>query len=292
MESKIKWYPDKSMNEIYQQTGIQFAFLSPDGEQCHPFVLCRDFLHDAVKAHLNENSWTIYGFTYTHGKYPAIDMTAMRMLVRKRIFTTEVKKPSDAQAKLVEKFKADMDYSLRLLNHYEDIGKIPKSGMDETEDSFGNPVSLFTGSPIWLSNTFFISMYTYLIRLGDKDVDFKTEADLMKGYKILMDSHVTPGKTPAKGQKAHDNDIGYLRRNWDKLRLVMENREELFGIDKVHPMFFDKNIGNETFHDRCGIFNLCSYASYSGDLNAKLKARVDANAEGPAKNKPVEAKGK
>jgi len=277
---EIKWYPDKSMTEIYQPTGIQFAFINTEGEQCHPFVLCRDFLHDAVKAHLNENAWKIYGFEYIHGKYPAIDMKAMRMMTRKKIFTTkpaDMSKISDSLKKLVEKFRGDMDYSLRLLNHYEDIGKIPKSVIEETEDQLGNPVSIFIGSPVWLSNTFFISMYTYLIRLGDKDVDFKTDKDLMKGYQTLMGGYAKPGESVQKGQKDHDNDVNYLRNNWDKLRVVMENREELFGTAEVHSMFYDKKIQSGTFHDRCGIFNLCSYACYSPDLNKKLKALVAAN---------------
>jgi hypothetical protein len=288
---EIKWYPNKKMNEIYQQTGIQFAFLNADGEQCHPFVLCRDFLHDAVKAHLNENAWNIYGFEYIYGKYPAIDMKAMRMLVRKEIFTTKTAKVSAHSEKLIKKFIDDMSYSLKLLNHYEDIGKIPKSMIEETKDKLGNPISIFTGSPVWLSNTFFVSMYTYLIRLGDKDVDFKTEEDLMKGYHILMEKHVKPGTTPKKNQKPHDNDVGYLRNNWNKLRLVVKNRKELFGTDDVHPMYFDKGITSNTFHDRCGIFNLCSYRSYSTDLNKKLKQMVEDDAGKAAKDETAKKKG-
>lgn len=287
---EIKWYADKKMVEIYQQTGIQFAFLSEKGEQCHPFVLCRDFLHDAVKAHVNKNSWKIYGFEYIHGKYPAIDMKAMRMVVRKKIFTAKTSEPSSASKKSIEKFIDDMDYSLRLLNHYEDIGRIPKSGIDETVDPINNPVFIFTGSPIWLSNTFFISMYTYLIRLGDKDVDFKSDKDLMAGYKTLMNTYAKPGTTVNKDQKPHDNDIGYLRNNWNKLKLVMENREELFGTEEVHPMFFDKSIQSSTFHDRCGIFNLCSYASYSKVLNDKLKKMVVVNDKKSAEDKSGKTK--
>lgn len=288
---EIKWYPDKTMSEIYQQTGIQFAFINAEGEQCHPFVLCRDFLHDAVKAHLNENKWVIYGFEYAHGINPVIDMKAMRMMAKKKILTNKPKdmaKIATSLKKLIEKFRGDMDYSLRLLNHYEDIGKIPKSVMEETEDQFGNPVSIFVGSPIWLSNTFFISMYTYLIRLGDKDVDFKSDEDLMKGYQTLMEGYAKPGALTEKNQKPHDNDVGYLRSNWNKLRVVMENREELFGTQEIHPMFSDKKIQNNTFHDRCGIFNLCSYASYSSDLNKKLKAMVAANDKKSTKTKPAE----
>ena len=267
------------MTEIYQQTGIQFAFLGADvnGEysQCHPFVLCRDFLHDAVKAFINKNSWSIYGFNYEYGKHPDIDMSVMRMLVRKRIFGVGGV-TTDLQKKQVEKVKRDMsEHALRLLHHYEELGDIPKSSLEEVTDPLGNPAFIFTGSPIWISNTFFISMYTYLIRLGDKDVKFRDDASLMKRYDMLMKEYAAPGIGTGKNLKPADNDVNYLRKNFDKLRLVMENRIELFGEEPIHPIFTDKTIPNGAFHDRCGIFNLCSYASAAKDINTALRGLVE-----------------
>lgn len=272
---KIKWYPDKSMSEIYQQTGMQFAFLGPLDEkvhkQCHPFVLCRDFLHDAVRAHLNKNRWQIHGFIYEYGKYPAVDMDAMRMLVRKKFFTTKAGKKNMNKTgekhitEKTKKFEEDMlDFSLRLIHHYEDIGGIEeKSVVDKDIDDMGNPVFIFTGSPVWMSSPFLVSMYTFLIRLGDKEiVDFKTDDDLRKGYQDLMTNF-----------KTSDNDIRYLGKNWDKLHLVMTRREELFGKEPIHKIYHDK-VTDSMFHNNCGIFNLCNFTSADKSLNNKLRKMV------------------
>ena len=71
---KFKPFSDNSLSEIYQQVNMQFAFISPDNEQSHTFVLCRDFLHDAVKAYLNKSSCEIYRFRYDYNVNPCIDM--------------------------------------------------------------------------------------------------------------------------------------------------------------------------------------------------------------------------
>ncbi len=272
---KIEWYPDKLMNEIYQQTGMQFAFLGPlekeVHKQCHPFVLCRDFLHDAVKAHLNKNNWSIFGFIYNYGKFPALDMDMMRMLVRKRFYngkTTEATlKEAQARkaAKDIKKFEEDMlNFSLRLIHHYEDTGSIKeKTVVAADTDPNGNPVFIFTGSAVWMSSPFLVSMYTYLIRLGDKDiVDFDSDDDLRKGYQNLISNMKKP-----------DNDIAYLKKNWDKLHIVMANREELFGKDPIHQIYFDR-LSDGAYHNNCGIFNLCNLTSADKKLNEKLGEMV------------------
>lgn len=280
---EIKWYPDKQMSEIYQQTGMQFAFLGPLDEkvhkQCHPFVLCRDFLHDAVRAHLNKSRWQIHGFIYEYGKYPAVDMEMMRMLVRKKFYTSKTAKEKVDKlkakeiAKKLKKFEEDMvDFSLRLIHHYEDIGEIEeKTVIDTNTDDMGNPVFIFTGSPVWMSSPFLVSMYTYLIRLGDKAiVDFKSDDDLRKGYQNMITNI-----------KTQDNDIKYLKKNWDKLHIVMAKRTELFGEEAIHQIYF-KGVSDSMFHNNCGIFNLCNLSSADKDLNDKLKKMV-AEASGDGK---------
>ena len=280
---KIKWYPDKEMSEIYQQTGMQFAFLSPEKDgfrQCHPFVLCRDFLHDAVKAHLNKNRWQIYGFEYEYEKYPPLDMSCMRVLVRKKILTSrpkDLRKISKPLKDSIRKFKRDMDDGLQLLNYYEDVGGLPISTMDETKDPNKNSVFIFTGSPVWMTASYLVSLYTFLIRLGDKEFDFKDNS-VERNYERLMGEYAENKYAPKhdKKQKDFDNDISYLRKNWDKINIIMTRREELFGKDdELHEGYFNKNIQTGSFHDRCGIYNLCCYGSPEKNLNKKLKEMVD-----------------
>lgn len=280
---KVEWYPDKQMSEIYQQTGMQFAFLSPEKDgfkQCHPFVLCRDFLHDAMRAHLNKNRWEIFGFEYEYGEYPPLDTSCIRVLVRRKILTSrpeDLRKINKPLRDSIRKFKRDMDDSLQLLNYYEDMAGLPISTIDEIKDANKNPVFVFTGSPVWMTAPYLISLYTFLIRLGDKEFDFKDNS-IEKNYERLMGmyadnkyTHELDGK-----QKKFDNDISYLRKNWDKINIIMTRREKLFGKDEeFHKGYFDKSIPAESFHDRCGIYSLCCYRSPEENLNKKLKEMID-----------------
>lgn len=245
----IKWFSSgKSVAEIYQQVNMQFAFLtSPkDGDrQCHDFIKCRDFLHDAVKAQLNKNRWQIYGFVYEYGKNPPICMEAMNMLTRMQ--TKDKKK--------VKEFRETIKHSMALLHHYEKMMKVPKSKMTEDKDAQGNPVAIFKGDPLWMSSPFLVSAYTYLIRMGDKKIKFENNVELIKKYQEEIKTREKAGK--------RDNDIIYLKDIWNKLDIVLKNSKELFDLNKkdIDPLYFDKKVATNTFHNNCGIQSLCKFIS-------------------------------
>lgn len=260
----VKWYPDKGMSEIYQQVQMQFAFLSSseDGNrQCHPFVLCRDFLHDAVKAHLNGGKWSIYGFNYEFGKYPPICMNNILMLVRRKLPTEQKKTNKD----IVKEFKQQVKRGTKLLHHYEKIAKLSKSLVKWVKDDKGNPVAIFTGDAVWMTNTFLISMYTYLIRMGAKNITFKSNKALMSEYQRLLEEFRKSGKS--------DNDLKYLHDVWNKLDIIAKYRLDLFG-EGVHKMFFDKNITTSTFHNKCGIQSLGMFITPEKDVHDKIKDKM------------------
>ena len=244
----VKWFNSgKSVSEIYQQVNVQFAFLTSPKEgdrQCHDFIKCRDFLHDAVKAHLNKNKWQIYGFVYEHGKNPPVCMEAMNMLVRM------------PGGKSKEKaFRNLIKNSMKLLYHYEDMMKVERSLVTDDYDAQGNPVAIFKGDSIWMKSPFLVSAYTYLIRMGDKELKFKNNTALVKLYKEEL----------AKRQKAGkmDNDMIYLKDIWNKLDIVLKNVNKLFDLEKneVDPIYFDKKVQTNTFHNNCGIQSLCRFIS-------------------------------
>jgi len=237
---EIQWYSDKnSLCEIYQQVNVQFAFLSPENMQCHDWIKCRDFLHDAVKAHLNKIRWQIHGFIYEHGKDPAIDMKHMKMLMRK---------PAKDE-KSVKEFKEMHPRALALLHHYEKMMGVPKSEIVEIEDQHGYPAAVYTGDPIWMRSPFLVSAYTFFMRMGVKDISFACNESLMSEYEKVLKS----GKT--------DNDTTYLKSMWNKLDIVFQNTGKLFGKKEVHPLFTDEKVATGTFHDTCGIYSLCAFRS-------------------------------
>ena len=120
---EVQWWKEKaSLAEIYQKTGIEFAFLSSpkDGyRQCHPWAKCCDFLHDALRSTINKDSCQIYGFNFDAKKNPLLDLRRTRMLVRKNA------KKGEEEA--VESFHKKMLSARRILNFYEDRVGVTKT---------------------------------------------------------------------------------------------------------------------------------------------------------------------
>lgn len=257
----VDWFPTtNSLIEAYQQTEFKFSFVgSPDkngiSKQCHPWTKCRDFLPDAVRATIINKTFSIYGFNFNPVNNPALDLNIMRMLVYK------------SNLKLADKteFEDKMFFGINLLNHYEEIMKISPSVLYRTEKDYNDkPVYLFIGNGEWMRSPFLISLYTLLIRLGDKKIVFKNNQELMDKYKVLITEH-TSGKI-------YDNDIGYLDSMWDILHIMLENRKMLTYSNKsMDPLFKDSLIDNNLFHNRTGIRSLSQATTPVQERNEAIK---------------------
>jgi hypothetical protein len=253
---KPEWFKSQgSMSEIYQQTGMMFAFVGPpkDGlKVCHPWVKCRDFLHDAVRSQITGKPCAIYGFNFKPASNPPIDLKRMRMLVTKGSFRSEDE---------MTIFKAKIAAALVLINHFERQAKSSLSMVQEVDATGSGKrlVFMFTGPGMWVKSPFLISMYTFLIRLGDKELKFKNAKDLKSQFKGL---HKVVER---------DNDVAYLDRTWDKLHPIIKNRKILFNMkDGVHDIFF-KDISINQFHDYGGIVSLAKGQARDPEINEKLE---------------------
>lgn len=257
---KVGWFPKLSnLCEIYQQTGMLFAFVSSPQKgllQCHEWVKCRDFLADAVRSQITNKPCSVYGFVFNTDKNPAIDLNKMRMMVTKPSLTN----------KNIPEFKKKIRAGLKLLNHFENMIGVSKTKVSEVDTAKQNKyksIFLFTGSVIWLKSPFLVSMYSFLIRLGDKEISFKNNLELKTKLKELADGH--------ESGKLCDNDANYLRKGWNKLDLIMKNRSKLFPTkNKVHDIYW-KPYSINTFHTYTGIFSLFKSFTPDKDLNKKIK---------------------
>lgn len=254
---KVKWFNKSSnLNEIYQRTQIQFAFMSAPKEgsaQCHPFVLCRDFLHDAGRCAWLKTNCNIYGFKFRYNKNPKLDLKRTRMLVTKKT----LKKDDE-----IANFHKRMITALNLLNHYEKMAGWTKTKLYRVKDDV-QKAWLFNGTGMWMKSPFLISMYSFLIRLGDKFdtlTGFKNNSDLKKRFK-------TVSRLENKGR---DNDIGYIAYSWDKMDKIIKNYNELFFAGgRPDVVFSTKETG--IFHDYSGILSLCRNQTPSDALNKLTK---------------------
>ncbi len=256
-KKQVKWFPPKNrLNEIYQQTGMHFAFVSSpkDGDQvCHDWVKCRDYMPDAVRTQLTGERSQIYGFTYEKGVNPPIDLRKMRMLVSKEGLKTDEQK---------QDFLEMMQASLRLVNYYEKLAGVSLSRMyqvDPEGQTRYNTIIMFVGPIMWMQSPFLVSMYSFLLRLGHKKIVFKNGPDLRKKLEDLSKA------------TNRDNDQNYLKGSWDKMHLVIKKRSTLFPKKKgVHDIFW-KNIHIDNFHNRTGLVALVKGNTPDNELNKRVK---------------------
>lgn len=264
-KTTIEWFKSaKGLSEIYQQTGMLFAFISSpeDGSKvCHEWVKCRDFLHDAVRSQVTGTPCTIYGFSFNPEKNPKIDVKRMRVLVSK----------DGVKEENIDEFERKMKAGLSLLNHFEKHAKVSISKMErvDAKGSGKGAVYMFIGPQMWMTSPFLISMYTFLIRLGDKELIFENADDLKARFKSLNDEY--------KSGKIADNDANYLGKSWDKLHVLVKNRTKLFPKkDGVHDIFHGTyNINS--FHNGGGIWSLASCQTPDTALNDRVREMTKTN---------------
>jgi len=258
----VEWFKNPNLlSEIFQQTGMLFAFVSaPEtgSKVCHEWVKCRDFLHDAVRSQITGKGCGIYGFSFNPAKNPPIDLKKTRMLVTKDALREEY----------IPEFTKKMEAGLRLLNHFEKHAKVSLSKMHEIDPTGSGKKAIysFVSPRMWVSSPFLVSMYTFLIRLGDKEIEFKDKTDLKEKLKALSDDN--------KSGKISDNDAGYVGKSWDKLHLFIQNRAKLFPKkDGFHDIFFE-NYGINNFHNSAGILSLANMATPDKSLNERVKGMI------------------
>lgn len=248
---KVKWFKQTDLGEIYQNVRMQFAFLSSPkngSKQCHSWAFCRDFLHDAARTQAIGTASNIFGFKFIKNENPPVDMVRTRMLV----------KQDKLEKKDIPIFEEKLKASLRLLNHYEKMAGISLSKFQKVDDEKLN-VWAFNSPGMWMKAPQLVSMYSLLLRLGDKKFKFKDNEALRKVLKKQSET------------KKNDKDSIYLKKCWDKLDLVIKNKDKLFPKGTYNAY---KNIDINKFHNSSGIFTLCGFNPSLPELTVKFKKIV------------------
>lgn len=252
-EVKVEFYPDKPMSEEYQMTGFHYAFLSSpkDGSKmCHAWIKCRDFLQDAVRNHYTGRNDSIYSFTYNPKTDPKLDLAKTRMLV-KRI-------PHPNTDALRKEFDKMMKCALQLINHYEKAAGIkPMSKLLKVDDDKMYSY-LFVGAGEWTQSSILISLYTFLIRIGHKKIEFKDEKELVAAYGELIDP-----------KNKQTNDTRYLAATYKHFHAVLDNRKKLM-FKQGDKILFGNN-PMDSFHHNSGIVRLCQFGTSEKSVNDEFR---------------------
>lgn len=244
---------------------IHFAFMSsPDNGriQCHKWLTCRDFMNDALRAHVNEDKEFDFSSHYQYGENPAIDFDKLRLLVGFRFDTSN---GSRAEEKEIEEFKERLFAGKRVINLYEGMAGWDKTKITTVHHSTREKrVWLLTGPKEWMTSSHMISMLTLLLRISSNygPLKIETEKDLQKCWAKLIKRHE---KEKAKGVYNLDLDIAeYIKRGESRFPLLMKNFDKIFG-SFTREELFSKNLDN--FHVGGGINSLCNYETGIKELD-------------------------
>ena len=225
----IDWFETNQSKilQIYSK-GLEYALVSNDFRQCHPFILCKDFLHDVVFSTINKKPIEIYKFKFdpTNNPLPCLDKT--------RILITNAKDRN---------FAKKIPDVLNLLNQVESHLKIKKSivrrcaNPPETYRKTG--VFMFEGSRRWIQAPPMLSLYSLLLRVG---FCHTAGDDFMKTIKNITSGSIKP----------------YQRRDKDYLKEVELALDEILrhGDRKIFNKNIHSNYPNleiDLIHNRLGI---------------------------------------
>lgn len=252
-KKKIIFYNNTTrLNEEYQTVAMKFSFISREGEefvQCHDWIACRDFLHDAIRGMLTRQPSSIYGFSYSHDKNPPLDLKHTRLLV------------SQKGLKCGDEFEEKLFNALKLVNHYEflvgiELTKITKIISDLNKNY--KYIWEVKGPKFWMNTPYLISMYTLLLRLGYKNIKFDNKKELKEEFKRIT-------KNP------DDNNTRYLKKIYSKLEPIILKHKSIIDEkrDGFSSLYFEETpIGS--FHHKSGIVSTCTGASWSTKLNERI----------------------
>lgn len=256
----VKWFNYKnSLSEIYQHFGMVFSFakIGDTIEQSHPWVKCRDFLHDAVRTALTGKKSSIYGFTYAKGVNPDIHTDKTVLLLSEPNITDP------------KSFRKILNNGIRLINHYENLigeslSTIRKvSGEPEGKHKH---VWLIEGPKFWITAPYLISLYTLLLRLGPESIKVTAKEETMVK---------TFGEITSQKRDILTNDIKYLTTVGKYVGSVVRNHKKLTEFNDVgFSKLYYEDISISSFHNYTGILSLCDMKTWSEQLNLKVKEEI------------------
>lgn len=222
------------LSEIYS-TGFQIAFVSPDDKACHAWVLCKDFLNDAIWASLHNKPVSIYSFHYDPKSQPGLSLDPVRLIVRDKT----IKSGAD--------FDKRIRQSIKFLNIVERLHEFPQSTAEKVNyGKTGSNVWMFTCPKQWIHAPPMISLLTLYIRIG---CNYPGGGHLNAAIKFYKQ------ELAGKADRQSSNDAGYLKQSRKMRLLIMKHKLGIFKPNMSDN--YPSGVDIHTVHNNWGIVN-CS----------------------------------
>lgn len=236
---KVSFGDNYRTAQIYSR-GFEFAFMSrPKGEkvyqQATTFVYCKDFLHDAIWAHVNKTKVNIFGFKYDHARDKPLVMSRTALTLRN---TQYQKNP--------EEFHARRTACIEFLQGVDRLLNFRPTQIYEVPHEEG-PCWLVLADKRWQLAPTLISLYALLVRIGF----FHTPGEDVR--QTLTRAEKGDIKIGDNIKYAGSRDCSYIKQARKGIEVILKH-----GIDVFHRTIkenYPKSINTHTLHDGYGIVN-------------------------------------
>lgn len=212
----IQWAEQYHTAQIYSN-GAEVALSNSKGQQVGPFVWCKDFLHDALRARIHATPSSIYGYKTGAAELAMIDLDQPYVLLTNSDLPNLSKRLDNIQDFMQQADKAIVPWGG--LTTYR-----PANNPPEKYAKCG--VSYWTGSPLWMISPPAFSLWTLLLRNGQVH---EIGRDWLETIQDIIKGKLAAGVA---------NDGVYLEYAMPAIDLMREN-----GIDAV---FAPKTKGAES----------------------------------------------
>lgn len=256
----------QSLCEIYS-VGFQLSFVSENLEQCHPWVLCKDYLTDALWATFNTERAHIYGFEYDPSEMPLISLDPVRIIVRNKQLNDD-------------EFDRRIQNCCKFINLVDVKLKFNLSEIEKVEFSQGGNVWMFTLDKRWIHAPPLISMLSLFMRVGmfyngksrlhdairmfKKGVEAgrrpEPQRDDYDNEMDYWDAHADWEDDYCDDEEAEGNDMGYLRQSRSMRLLILKKGIKIFKPKMEENYPGDADI--HTVHNNWGIVGAKNYAPF------------------------------
>jgi hypothetical protein len=203
-KKKVEWFKKHQILSQAISSGLEYAFVSADYKQCCPFVLCKDFLHDAVYNAIHNTKKSIYQFHYSpKDGHAAIDLTKMRIILA-----------NSCDRQLREKIPHCLDFIHQIERVLRMSLTTARECVDPPPKYAPGGVWLFESSRRWLAAPPMVSLYTLLARVGfshTQGENFQSTIDKILSYSIQPYQY--EDKHRLSGSK---NGIDYILKHGDR----------------------------------------------------------------------------
>ena len=203
-KKKVQWFKGHQGLQQAISSGLEYAFVSEDYKQCCPFVLCKDFLHDAVYNRVHNTKKSIYGYHCSLKEgHPLVDLNKMRMMLA-----------NSSDRKMRDKIPNCLDFMHQVEKELKMSLTVAREVAVPIPKYSAGGVWLFESSKRWLSAPPMVSLYALLVRVGFSHhigTEFRDTIAKIISYEIK------PYQYEDRGRLIGSKDaINYILKNGDR----------------------------------------------------------------------------